>query len=231
MKKTIVLFLSITIILCSIQSDSIAYASWGENYSDMDGRFETIYPEGFWDSTLGKATVYVGIPIAGALFTYFTCGTGAVALANAGWLTQWIGGAIGTSVLGCTGASGGATMAGLAALGGGTIASGGYGVAGGVTVLSMISDISIGIGLGTLTSSNEKNRETTYIETKSITLPYFSLLKVPMIKNHNLVNPQIETLLDLLDEAKENDDFMQISKLIDTMHYTLNNSNFAVKKI
>jgi|GEM_PF-2893604 len=222
-KKIIILFLSITIILCSILSDSIAYTFWVKNYSNMDGRFETIYPEGFWDSTLGKATTYVGIPIVLGLFTYFTCGTGAVALANAGHITQWIGGTIGTSVLGYAGASGGTTMAGLAALGGGTIASGGFGVAGGVTVLSTISDISIAISLDTLTSSTEKNQEKKYIDTKGFTLPYLSLLKVPMIENHDLVDPQIGRLLDLLDEAKENNDFTQISRLIDMMHYTLNN--------
>jgi hypothetical protein len=73
---------------------------------------------------------------AGKIFKIaaFTIGGGAVLAATGGLAAPLIGGAIGTSLLGLSGAA--ATSAGLAFLGGGSLAAGGFGMAGGIALVT-----------------------------------------------------------------------------------------------
>ncbi|GHV34008.1 hypothetical protein FACS1894187_03710 [Synergistales bacterium] len=134
------------ISLCwSILPDSaLAWSLFGnDDPHNADMRFSTIYPISFWDSTVGKITMYAGSAAVVGAITYFTAGTGS--WAGVAMVAKWVGGTIGTTLLGASG--GGAILAGLAALGGGTVASGGLGVLGGVMVVNIIGDLAVSVVL------------------------------------------------------------------------------------
>ncbi|MDR1979352.1 MAG: tetratricopeptide repeat protein [Synergistaceae bacterium] len=123
-----------------------------EDTKNVDVRFSTIYPKSFLQSTVGKVTLYAGSIILVGAITYFTAGTGTAAAA--GPIATYIGGTIG----GLTGLSGiAAVNAGLAFLGGGSIASGGLGILGGITMLNVVGDFALSVALHKLWSAMPKN--------------------------------------------------------------------------
>lgn len=83
-------------------------------------------------------------------------GVGALCVVTGGLAAPAIGAAVGTSVLGLSGAA--ATSAGLAALGGGSLAAGGLGMAGGTALIQAVAG-GIGlVGAGIATNSVECNK-------------------------------------------------------------------------
>lgn len=80
-------------------------------------------------------------------------GVGALCVVTGGLAAPAIGAAIGSSVLGLSGAA--ATSAGLAALGGGSLASGGLGMAGGAALIKAVAGGVGFIGAGIATNAAE----------------------------------------------------------------------------
>ncbi len=80
-----------------------------------------------------------------------TClGAGALCVVTGGLAAPAIGAALGSSVLGLSGAA--ATSAGLAAIGGGSLAAGGLGMAGGTAIISAVAG-----GVGAVTTAVATN--------------------------------------------------------------------------
>lgn len=77
-------------------------------------------------------------------------GAGAACVVTGGLAAPAIGAAIGSSVLGLSGAA--ATSAGLAAVGGGSLAAGGLGMAGGTAIISAVAG-----GVGAMTTAVATN--------------------------------------------------------------------------
>lgn len=131
MKKSIFAVILILSALWMTSAYSAEYAS-----------FEALYKESNIIGWIGAAVFAV---IAGAVI-YFSVGTASPIVAGIG---TWVGG-----LMGLHGAA--ATSAGLALLGGGSIAAGGFGVIGGLTVLtaalSFSTDVIIDATIGKITS-------------------------------------------------------------------------------
>lgn len=77
-------------------------------------------------------------------------GAGALCVVTGGLAAPAIGAAVGSSVLGLSGAA--ATSAGLAAIGGGSLAAGGLGMAGGTAIISAVAG-----GVGVITTAVATN--------------------------------------------------------------------------
>ena len=77
-------------------------------------------------------------------------GAGALCVVTGGLAAPAIGAAVGSSVLGLSGAA--ATSAGLAAIGGGSLAAGGLGMAGGTAIVSAVAG-----GVGAVTTAVATN--------------------------------------------------------------------------
>lgn len=77
-------------------------------------------------------------------------GAGALCVVTGGLAAPAIGAAVGSSVLGLSGAA--ATSAGLAAIGGGSLAAGGLGMAGGTAIISAVAG-----GVGAMTTAIATN--------------------------------------------------------------------------
>lgn len=77
-------------------------------------------------------------------------GVGALCIITGGLAAPAIGAAVGSSVLGLSGAA--ATSAGLAAIGGGSLAAGGLGMAGGTAIISAVAG-----GVGAVTTAVATN--------------------------------------------------------------------------
>jgi hypothetical protein len=105
------------------------------------GSFDAFYEApggiGFWGWTIIVVTV-----IAAAAFAYFTGGAGAAAAPA--WIKA-VGTWVGSTVYGLHGIA--ATNAGLALLGGGSIAAGGLGIKGGVVLLTILASTSSEIAI------------------------------------------------------------------------------------
>lgn len=128
--------------LLSLNTLTPAQALWPFGTAEAgskDLRFQTIYPVSFWSSTTGTVLKYTGIFVGVAVVTYLSAG--AVTWAAGGLFAQIFGAAVGP-ILGLSGAA--AVKAGfafLAFLGGGTVAAGGFGALGGLSVLVAISSL------------------------------------------------------------------------------------------
>ena len=128
--------------LLSLNTLTPAQALWPFGTAEVgskDLRFQTIYPVSFWSSTTGIVLKYTGIFVGVAVVTYLSAG--AVTWAAGGLFAQIFGAAVGP-ILGLSGAA--AVKAGfafLAFLGGGTVAAGGFGALGGLSVLVAISSL------------------------------------------------------------------------------------------
>ena len=128
--------------LLSVNTLTPAQAFWpfgAAESGNKDLRFETIYPVSFWSSTTGTVLKYTGIAVGVAVVTYLSAG--AVTWAAGGLFAQIFGATVGP-LLGLSGAA--AVKAGfafLAFLGGGTVAAGGFGALGGLSVLVAIGSL------------------------------------------------------------------------------------------
>lgn len=83
-------------------------------------------------------------------------GVGALCVVTGGLAAPAIGAALGTSVLGLSGAA--ATSAGLAALGGGSLAAGGLGMAGGTALIQAVAGGVGVIGTGIVSNAAEGSK-------------------------------------------------------------------------
>ena len=132
----------VIISLLSLNTLTPAQAFWPFGDSEPTGkdlRFETVYPVSFWSSTTGTVLKYTGIAVGVAVITYLSAG--AVTWAAGGLFAQIFGATVGP-LLGLSGAA--AVKAGfafLAFLGGGTLAAGGFGALGGLSVLVAIGSL------------------------------------------------------------------------------------------
>ncbi len=137
------------------------------NPGNKDLRFETIYPVPFWNSTTGTIVKYTGIAaitVGVAVLTYMSAGT--VTWAVNGVIAKFIGGIIGLS-----GAAAVKTgLAFLAFLGGGTLAAGGFGALGGLSVLTAISSLPLTASLVNYTVDTVNSQIPSGTHKKAITL-------------------------------------------------------------
>jgi tetratricopeptide (TPR) repeat protein len=151
-----------------------------------DGRFSNIYPKPFLETTSGKATIIIGSAVIVAAITYATAGTGTAA--GAGTVASWVGTRIGM-LAGYQGIA--ATNFGLALFGGGSIANGGLGILGGITVLNSLGDLGLSIAFETLHSALPKNYEK------------YSAIQIKMPKQAS------REVLDILDKLEDMKEFFQ----------------------
>ena len=129
------------------------------------GTFESFYSAGglgFW----GWTAIIAGT-VAVAALTFFTFGGGAAAIP--GWMATvgaWIGSTVGLSGVA-------ATNFGLALLGGGSVAAGGLGIAGGVAVLTAAMRFGIDAGIYSTEVALEKWNQKKFVEAnrEMLTLP------------------------------------------------------------
>ena len=132
------------------------------------GSFDAFYEApggiGFWGWT-----IIVVSAIAIGAFVYFTGGTGAAAAPA--WM-QAVGTWVGSAVYGLHGIA--ATNAGLALLGGGSLAAGGLGIKGGIVLLTILASTSTDIALEysvNEATSHFSNKEFVEDSKKMTTLP------------------------------------------------------------
>ncbi len=123
---------------------------------NLDASFNGTYPKNFFQTTTGMIT---GITVAAAIATVIVSLTvpaagGAILAFAKGYYT-----AIGTAVGKFAGYGSGAAAAGLAILGGGTIASGGFGMAGGVTVITFVTELGTGIVMEIASDAANRNSD------------------------------------------------------------------------
>lgn len=119
---------------CNIPADEQTWQSslakkFGTGESNFGASFEALYE----DSNAPKWAWIVGGAMIGTAAVLVTGGSATPIITS-------IGTAVGTNILGLSGAA--ATNAGLALLGGGSIASGGFGIAGGTALLSGVLSFS-----------------------------------------------------------------------------------------
>jgi len=129
----------------TIQGGAESYQYLREEQSKLDASFGNVYSNRGWISLL-TSPVAVGVytAVAGgaaAFFVVSTAGSGGAMLAAAGPYITSVGGMVGTTL----GVGSGAPAAGLAVLGGGTLSSGGFGIAGGAAVVSAITGFGTGV--------------------------------------------------------------------------------------
>lgn len=166
--------------------------AWGDRgipQRDLDGTFGHLYPKPFLQTTIGKVAAVGGSAILVGTITYFTAGVGA---GSAGPIATWVGTMIG-SAKGLAGIA--ATNYGLALLGGGSIASGGLGILGGVTVLNVIGDVAIAVALD---GAVEK------IPSDNTSHDFLNLLKIKMFKDG--FDPAAEDLSEKLEDVLDEQD-------------------------
>lgn len=157
----------------------------------IDGTFAELYPESWWDSTTATVLMAVGAGVAlavAAVVTVSTAGAGGPMLAAAGSWATAVGSAVGTAL----GVGSGAAAAGLAFLGGGTLASGGFGMAGGVFVVTALTGMTTGV-VADLTIKTAVDKLTNE--------PYkkYEFIKVPLIqdKGSKAVQKTINRLVEI----------------------------------
>lgn len=158
----------------------------------IDVSFDAVYPPSFFDTFLGKATtITVGAAVsAGLLFVVVsTAGAGGSMLASAGTFYTTVGSKIGL----IAGAGSGSAAYGLALLGGGSIANGGFGIAGGVFVINMVVGLGTGISLEALNDNFKNNSE---ISTICNNIAYPAKMPLPRIGTPQIIYlvKQISTL-------------------------------------
>lgn len=172
MKKIVV---SLSIVLASLMP-TLAIAK--------QGTFSDLYPKSFFRSTTGKATIIAGSVVVVGAITYFTAGTGTAAAA--GPIATWVGTKIGV-MAGYSGIA--ATNVGLATLGGGSVASGGFGILGGITVISALGDLTLALALERAVDQFDK--------------PYkkYELIKLDLPKKGD---PRILDIISEIDKTVEN---------------------------
>ena len=144
----------VIVSLLSLNTLTPAQAFWPFGNSDpmgKDMRFSTVYPVSFWSSTTGTVLKYTGIAVGVAVVTYLSAG--AVTWAAGGLFAQIFGATVGP-LLGLSGAA--AVKAGfafLAFLGGGTVAAGGFGALGGLSVLVAIGSLPLTAAIMNVTAN------------------------------------------------------------------------------
>lgn len=175
MRKTISCVLMAALFLTSSGAPASAWPWSKVNPYGKDVRFSTIYPTPFFSTRTGKVTLYLASAAAVMAVTYFTAGTGTAAAA--GPIATFVGGSIG-SVVGLHGIA--AVNAGLAMLGGGTVASGYFGILGGIAVLNGVGDIMFGLALDTALSAIPENSHHSFVQLIKLK-PFFSRIS-PAVK-------------------------------------------------
>ncbi|MEA1053189.1 tetratricopeptide repeat protein [Lamprobacter modestohalophilus] len=157
----------------------------------IDGTFNELYPPSWWDSTMASVLISIGIGLGlavAAVITVSTAGAGGPMMAAAGtWITA-VGATVGTAI----GVGSGAAAAGLAFLGGGTLATGGFGIAGGVFVVSALT----GAATGVITDLTIRT-----VADELINEPYkrYEFIKVPLIQDRGskVVQSYVDDLVEL----------------------------------
>ena len=141
----------------------------------IDASFSGVYPKGFFETTAGNYVIITSTTIVAAVATfYFSPAAGSAILAKAPlWMTT-----VASTVGQIAGYGSGATAAGLAILGGGTIANGGFGMAGGVAVLEFVSDLGSGILVDRAYSLMDTKSDKTFL---CDTLAFPASLELPPI--------------------------------------------------
>ena len=129
-------------------------------------------------------------------------GAGALCFATGGLAAPAIGSVIGSTFMGLSGAA--ATSAGLAALGGGSLAVGGAGMAGGT---ALISSVAAGLGAttvvgGTVIASGVKaKRDNEDLKAKYQDMAKNNITKQEIIKKQQEEINDIKTIMKNLDES------------------------------
>ena len=168
MRKMICCVLAAVFFFTSSGAPASAWPWSKANPHGKDVRFSTIYPTPFLSTRTGKVTLYLASAAAVMAVTYFTAGTGTAAAA--GPITTFVGGSIG-GVMGLHGIA--AVNAGLAMLGGGTVASGYFGILGGIAVLNGIGDIALALAVDTALSNLPENSHHGFVQLIKLK-PFFS---------------------------------------------------------
>ncbi len=200
MKKTISLSL-VTALVLSTSTVNAGMGDWiAEKYSDAKeaisdvtdsvsnkmnkeelepATFDLLYPTPFYKTGVFKWTAVVAVSVVVGIATVYTGGAASVPGATL------IG-----SLLGST------WTAGLATLGGGTLASGGFGMAGGALVIATTTDVMIaGLGSFAIPKNNINGRD---YSTLKIPLPKYEKGSTTVIKTFE----EIENLKDELQDGK-----------------------------
>ena len=188
------------LVITSLLSFNIltpAQAFWPFGSSEPTGkdmRFSTVYPVSFWSSTTGTVLKYTGIAVGVAVVTYLSAG--AVTWAAGGLFAQIFGATVGP-LMGLSGAA--AVKAGfafLAFLGGGTVAAGGFGALGGLSVLVAIGSLPLTAAIMNVTA----NQIPSGTHSKAITL-----IKPRLFWDDvsSVVNDNMKELRNTLDEIAE----------------------------
>jgi len=193
MKKTISLSL-VTALVLSTSTVNAGIGDWiAEKYSDAKEAisdkmnkeelepvtFDLLYPTPFYKTGVFKWTAVVAVSVVVGIATVYTGGAASVPGATL------IG-----SLLGST------WTAGLAALGGGTLASGGLGMAGGALVIATTTDVAIaGLTSFAIPKNNIKGKD-------------YSTLKIPLPTNgkgSKIVIRTFEEIDELKDKLEDGD--------------------------
>ena len=124
-------------MLLAISAFLLALPAIAVEAGSIDAFYEAPGGIGFWGWT-----IIIVSAIAIGAFVYFTGGTGAAAAPA--WM-QAVGTWVGSTVYGLHGIA--ATNAGLALLGGGSVAAGGLGIKGGIVLLTILASTSTDIAL------------------------------------------------------------------------------------
>ena len=156
----------------------------------LDASFEGVYPLKFTETITGRiAGITVGAAIVAVVLFYGIPSTGGAILAAAKGLYTSVGSVVGQ----IAGVGSGAAAAGLAILGGGTIASGGFGMAGGMTVITFVVEVGTGIAFETATVIADNNSDKGVLCEE---LAFPAKLALPEIGRPQIVH-YIEELKDL----------------------------------
>lgn len=127
-------------------------------------------------------------------------GVGAVCVVTGGLAAPAIGAAIGSSVLGLSGAA--ATSAGLAALGGGSLAAGGLGMAGGTALIQAVAGGIGVVGAGVVSNAAEGAKSKKQNKELREALKQSNMDNATKQKVITNLNTQIENLKKALIEEK-----------------------------
>lgn len=132
------------------------FTAWFKSDEKMEPiRFDEVYPTPFYDQVWFKWGSIVLVSVAAATATVMT--GGATAVPGASYVGSVVGGMMGTTWTG-----------GLAALGGGSLAAGGLGMAGGAVVVATVTDVGLAAALESVTPEDHMQG---YGFNKRLTIP------------------------------------------------------------
>lgn len=193
-KRLVALAVMVT-LFCAVFLPSKPAWAWGDEgvpRRDLEATFDHLYPKAFFKTTLGKIIIIGGSAVVVGVITFATAGGGGAAAA--GPIATWVGAAVGAA----KGFSGIAALnCGLAFFGGGSIASGGFGILGGVTVLNVVGDLALGVALEGLTRK---------IPSNNMEHGFLNLLKMKMFQTG--IDPGAEDLMKKVASAVKDTETM-----------------------